>query len=452
MNSLNKEIIRLAVPSIVANITVPLVGMVDIAVAGHLGLSGSAAPLIGGITIGSMMFDLLYWNFGFLRAGTGGLTAQAYGRGDMCNFYSILSKGLVMAGIIAVILLALQLPFAKLVSHFVKTSEAVMALAIQYFFIRIWAAPATLSLMAFKGWFIGMQDSVCAMFSDLVVNGVNIAASIILSTGIPFLGFEGIGFSGIAWGTVIAQYCGLVFVLGVLAIKYHPMKFGFLSKDNIWLGGNGFREFLSLNSDLFIRSLCLIVIYIGYTVISARYGELLLATASIMMKLLMLFSYFTDGFAFAGEALTGKYIGRNNRYMASRAVRGVFLWSMSIGLAFTMIYIFAGEPILKVMTNDTEVIATCGKYFIWLLAMPIVGCAAFTFDGIYIGATASKALRNASILAVAAFFSVWFSLIPFSKDGYMAIHFLMAAYFAHLAARTIYQSIVYKSQVLSRAK
>ena len=138
MNSLNKEIIRLAVPSIVANITVPLVGMVDIAVAGHLGLSGSAAPLIGGITIGSMMFDLLYWNFGFLRAGTGGLTAQAYGRGDMCNSYSILSKGLVMAGIIAVILLALQLPFAKLVSHFVKTSEAVMALAIQYFFIRIW--------------------------------------------------------------------------------------------------------------------------------------------------------------------------------------------------------------------------------------------------------------------------------------------------------------------------
>lgn len=446
MKGLNKEILRLAVPSIIANITVPLVGMVDIAVAGHLGVTGSAAPLIGAITIGSMMFDLLYWNFGFLRAGTGGLTAQAFGRRDRQASLGILAKGLILSWIIALAVLLMQWPFAQLVAYFVKTSDEVMELALQYFFIRVWAAPATLALMAFKGWFIGMQDSVSAMLSDLIVNGVNIVASIILAIGVPSLGFDGLGFVGIAWGTVIAQYCGLVFVLAVLVLKYH--QYGLFARDNLKFGDKAFKDFISLNSDLFIRSICLIIIYIGFTVISARYGDLLLATSAIMMKLLMLFSYFTDGFAFAGEAMTGKYIGMRNREMVSKSVRGVFIWSMSIGLLFILVYVFAGEPILHIMTNDPEVIDACGNYFIWLLAMPIVGCAAFTFDGIYIGATASKALRNASISAVAAFFIVWFVLAPFSKDGYMAIHFLMAAYFAHLAARAIYQSIVYKKQIL----
>lgn len=446
MTGLNKEILRLAVPSIIANITVPLVGMVDIAVAGHLSVTGSAAPLIGAITIGSMMFDLLYWNFGFLRAGTGGLTAQAFGRRDRQASLGILAKGLILSWIIALAVLLMQWPFAQLVAYFVKTSDEVMELALQYFFIRVWAAPATLALMAFKGWFIGMQDSVSAMLSDLIVNGVNIVASIILAIGVPSLGFDGLGFVGIAWGTVIAQYCGLVFVLAVLVLKYH--QYGLFARDNLKFGDKAFKDFISLNSDLFIRSICLIIIYIGFTVISARYGDLLLATSAIMMKLLMLFSYFTDGFAFAGEAMTGKYIGMRNREMVSKSVRGVFIWSMSIGLLFILVYVFAGEPILHIMTNDPEVIDACGNYFIWLLAMPIVGCAAFTFDGIYIGATASKALRNASISAVAAFFIVWFVLAPFSKDGYMAIHFLMAAYFAHLVARAIYQSIVYKKQIL----
>lgn len=446
MKGLNKEILRLAVPSIIANITVPLVGMVDIAVAGHLGVTGSAAPLIGAITIGSMMFDLLYWNFGFLRAGTGGLTAQAFGRRDRQASLGILAKGLILSWIIALAVLLMQWPFAQLVAYFVKTSDEVMELALQYFFIRVWAAPATLALMAFKGWFIGMQDSVSAMLSDLIVNGVNIVASIILAIGVPSLGFDGLGFVGIAWGTVIAQYCGLVFVLAVLVLKYH--QYGLFARDNLKFGDKAFKDFISLNSDLFIRSICLIIIYIGFTVISARYGDLLLATSAIMMKLLMLFSYFTDGFAFAGEAMTGKYIGMRNREMVSKSVRGVFMWSMSIGLLFILVYVFASEPILHIMTNDSEVIDACGNYFIWLLAMPIVGCAAFTFDGIYIGATASKALRNASISAVTAFFIVWFVLAPFSKDGYMAIHFLMAAYFAHLAARAIYQSIVYKKQIL----
>lgn len=447
---LNKEILRLAIPSIIANITVPFVGIVDMAIAGHIESSMRAATLIGGITIGSMMFDLLYWNFGFLRAGTGGLTAQAYGSGDKVKGVGFLLKGVMLSMFIALCLILIQVPFTKIIFLFIDASDEVSSLALQYFFIRIWAAPATLSLMAFKGWFIGMQDSVSAMLTDFIVNGVNIIASIVLAMGIGGLGFKGIGYAGIALGTVIAQYSGLLFVFIVLFSKYFSIVRAAIKKRAFLFKGRDIRSFAVLNSDLFVRSLCFIAVYIGFTIISARFGDLLLAVSSVMMKLLMLFSFFTDGFAFAGEALVGKYIGGKDRMMTRKSVNNVFLWSMGIGMGFIIIYLLAGEPILHIMTDNTEVIETCKKYFIWLMPMPLIGCAAFTFDGIFIGATASKDLRNASLVAVFAFFAVWLCLKPFSSDPYTLIHFLMAAYFAHLAGRTIYQWATYKKAILER--
>ncbi len=220
MRPINKDIFRLAGPSILANITVPFVGMVDIAVAGHLSSNLSNATLIGGISIGTMLFDLLYWNFGFLRVGTGGMTAQAYGRNERDECARILFRGLSLSLIIAAIILAIQWPFVKLAFLIVDCSEEVRSLALKYFFIRIWAAPATLSLFSFKGWFIGMQDTVSSMATDLTVNVVNILASIVLSLGLPSLGFKGLGFSGIALGTVVAQYSGLLFASLRAAFKY----------------------------------------------------------------------------------------------------------------------------------------------------------------------------------------------------------------------------------------
>ena len=217
VRQLDKGIFRIAVPSILANITVPLVGIVDIAVAGHL--DASAASLIGGISIGTMLFGLLYWNFEFLRISTGGLTAQAYGRADWQESVDVLVKGVALALAAAVVILLLQWPFIKLSFLVVKCSREARDLALEYFFVRVWAAPATLSLMSLKGWFIGMQDSISSMFTDLVVNGINVIASIFLSLGIPGTSFEGIGFSGIAWGTVLAQYSGLIFALVVIFIK-----------------------------------------------------------------------------------------------------------------------------------------------------------------------------------------------------------------------------------------
>ena len=452
MKAINKDILKLAVPSILANITVPLVGMVDIAVAGHL--DTSAAVMIGGIAIGTMLFDLLYWNFGFLRVGTGGLTAQAYGKGDRKECAKIFTRAAGIALACAMILIAVQWIFVKAAFLVVDCTPEVQALASKYFFIRIWAAPATLSLMAFKGWFIGMQDSVSPMIVDLVVNGMNVLMSVVLSLGMTVgdWHYEGMGFSGIAAGTVAAQYSGLLTATGLMLFKYMRSTFSHLESGDmksVFKGGET-RRFFVMNADLFVRSLCFIAIYIGFTVISARYGDVLLAVSSIMMKLLMIFSYFTDGFAYAGEALTGRYIGAKDGQMVRQTVRWTFVWSMGIALIFMGIYHFAGVPMLKMMTSDMGVVTAAKGYLPWLLLMPITGCAAFTWDGIYIGATASKAIRNSMLWAVVGFAGVWVVGQLFSGlSSVTYMHILMGAYFAHLLARTVYLSVRYRKDVMS---
>ena len=474
MRPLNKEILRLAIPSIMANITVPVVGMVDIAVAGHLHGSEllTAAAFIGGISVGSMLFDLLYWNFAFLRVGTGGLTAQAFGRSDMRECARLLARAVLIALGCAAAMLALQWPFAKLAFLVIKCSPEVKDLALKYFFIRIWAAPATLGLMSFRGWFIGMQDSVSSMMTDLVVNGVNIVASIVLSLGIG--GWPGLGFPGVAAGTVAAQYSGLLYASLAAIFKYGRKVFGgFTFTDFLHsVKGGDMREFTRMNSDIFVRSLCFTGIYIGYTVISARYGDLMLASSAIMMKLLMIFSFFTDGFAYAGEALTGRFIGEKSLERTRMAIKYVFGWSLSLVALFMLVYWLGGVPLLRMMTSDGAVVEACRQFLPWLILMPPIGCAAFTWDGIYLGATASRGVRNGMLAALVAFFACWLIGIsilrlsyglPLFPDGTamaagpeterfqtMAIHILMIAYFAHLLARTVVMTLTYKKEVIDR--
>ena len=476
MNPINRDILKLAIPSILANITVPIVGMVDIAVAGHL--DASAATLIGGIAVGSMLFDLLYWNFGFLRVGTGGLTAQAFGRQDWKECSRILTRALGMSMAIACCLLLIQWVFVKAAFMVVDCSPEVQELASRYFFIRIWAAPATLSLMALKGWFIGMQDSVSTMVTDFVVNGMNVLMSIVLALGIALplaapepSGLAGLtsdvsilaidvsdvasdlaesskvpasvdsdavlaladsvpvqasidsdsvsasrvllpamGFSGIALGTVAAQYSGLLVALLIVLFKYRRKVFADFALADLRgiFKGSETRRFFVMNADLFVRSLCFIAIYIGFTVISARYGDLLLAVSSIMMKILMIFSYFTDGFAYAGEAMTGRYIGAGDPVNLRKTVKWTFIWSMGLAALFIAIYHFGGVHLLRMMTSDETVVNASRDFLPWLLLMPVVGCAAFTWDGIFIGATGSREMRNSMLWSVVAFAAVWF--------------------------------------------
>ncbi len=448
MNAMNKEMLRLALPSILANLTVPLVGMVDIAVAGHL--NASAAALIGGVSVGTLMFDMLYWNFGFLRAGTGGMTAQAFGRQDWKDCAGNLMRGIGLAFIIAFALLLIQWPFQKLIFLFVGCSDEVRSLALEYFYIRIWAAPATLSLMAFRGWFIGMQDTFSSMLADIIVNGGNVLFSVILAFGIPGTGLEGLGFKGIAQGTVVAQYSGLLFASSRVAMKFRNIV-GYVTAQGLKAAFNGdkVRRFFSVNRDLFIRSVCLIIVYLAFTAISARFGDVLLASCSIMLKLLLIFSYFTDGFAFAGEALTGKYVGAREVNKVRETVKYTFVWSMGIGLLFIGIYSLTGVPMLRLMTSDSSVVEAAKAFMPWLIMIPLVGCPAFTWDGIYTGATATKAMRDSNIGCVIAFFAVWFSgIFLYHPTGFAAAHLLFAAYFSHLIYRSLYQTALYRRSIL----
>lgn len=462
--NINRNILSLAVPSILANITVPIVGMVDIAVAGHLDITSagvaSGATLIGGVAIGTMLFDLLYWNFGFLRIGTGGLTAQACGRGNMRECANIFSRSIGIALACAAVLILIQWLFLQAAFLVVDCTPEVRALAEQYFYIRIWAAPATLSLMAFKGWFIGMQDGVSPMITDLTVNVLNAVVSIVLALGFSVGGlhYDGIGFRGIAVGTVVAQYLGLATAVSILLLKYRRRVFSgfrFRTLLSVFRGGES-RRFFTMNTDLLIRSLCFIGIYIGFTMIAAHQGDLILACGSILMKIMMLFSYFTDGFAYAGEALSGRYAGAKDRYAFRQTVKYVFIWSMCIVALFMVLYAAAGTPLLKMMTSDEDVIALGQKYIPWLLAMPLVGCAAFTWDGIYVGTTSSGSMRNAGIWALAGFFATYFLgkalagwLPGMDSNGQTVLHILLAAYFVHLAIRAVYLSVRYRSVVLN---
>jgi MATE family multidrug resistance protein len=455
--NLHRDILRLAVPSILANITVPLVGMVDIAVAGHLGATGgmSAAAFIGGISIGTMLFDMLYWNFGFLRGGTGGLTAQAFGRyhagveeaaGDIAV---TLKRALSIAFISGLALVALQWVVVQVAFLLVECTPEVQDLATQYFYIRIWAAPATLSLFAFKGWFIGMQDTVRAMICDLLVNAVNIVLSIGLAFG--YAGLPELGFKGVAWGTFIAQWTG--FTYAVFAVWRRYGSFFKKTESSAPLGNTGWRAFFVLNRDLFLRSVCMIAVYIGFTMISARYGDMMLAVGAILMKLLMIFSYFTDGFAYAGEALTGRFIGEESKDGVISTIRQTFLWCLGVTILFFLVYGVGGVPLFRLMTSDASVVEAGREFIPWLLLMPVIGCPAFTWDGIFTGATASKDLRDSCVWCVVGFFAVWFTGLGLLKAFHgsvpetWAIHLLMAAYFTHLLVRALYLTLRWRKAV-----
>ena len=452
--NLHRDILRLAVPSILANITVPLVGMVDIAVAGHLGASGGlgAAALIGGISIGSMLFDMLYWNFGFLRAGTGGLAAQAYGRhhagdaGAAGDIAATLKRALGIALASGLVLVALQWVVVQVAFLLVECTPEVQELATQYFYIRIWAAPATLSLFAFKGWFIGMQDTVRPMICDLLVNAVNILLSIGLAFG--YAGLPELGFRGVAYGTLIAQYSG--FTYAALAVW---RRYGSFFRGHVPAKAGSWRAFFVLNRDLFIRSMCMIAVYIGFTMISARYGDMMLAVGAILMKLLMIFSYFTDGFAYAGEALTGRFIGEDSPDGVRSTVRQTFLWCLGVTVLFFLVYGVGGVPLLRLMTSDPSVVEAGREFIPWLLLMPVIGCPAFTWDGIFTGATASKDLRNSTVWCVVGFFTVWFAGIGLLRalretvPETLAIHLLMAAYFTHLLVRALYLTLRWRKAI-----
>ena len=425
MNQNNREILQIALPSIVSNITVPLLGLIDVTIVGHLG----AASYIGAIAVGGMLFNIIYWIFGFLRMGTGGMTSQAYGRKDDAETMRLLTRSTGVGMFIALSLILLQYPIERIAFTFIDTTPEIERLASLYFRICIWGAPAVLGLYSFTGWFIGMQNSRYPMFIAITQNVVNILASLVLVYGFDMK------IEGVAIGTLVAQYAGFFMALGLWFHRYQALRpYAQLAclKDK-----EAMRRFFQVNRDIFFRTLCLVAVTVFFTSAGATQGEVVLAVNTLLMQLFTLFSYIMDGFAYAGEALAGKHIGAENRIALRQMVRQLFVWGIALSLGFTLLYGIGGEGFLGLLTNEESVIQASTTYFYWVLAIPLAGFAAFLYDGIFIGATATSLMLRAMIVASVAFFAIYFGC----REA-MGNHALWLAFIAYLILRGVVQGFL----------
>lgn len=429
---MNRRILRIAIPAIVSNITVPLLGLIDLGIVGHL----DAPAYIGAIAIGSMIFNLMYWLFGFLRMGTSGLTAQAFGRRDLTEDARILLRSLCVAAVIALAILLFQLPIRELTFLLIQPDAHVRPLATTYFNICIWGAPAVLGLFCLSGWYIGMQNSRIPMFVAIAQNVVNIMASLFLVFGL------GMKVEGVALGTIIAQWSGFLFNL-LLCMRYYGkvVKKAPLGEEG---RGPGSRRgawswllpFFKVNSDIFIRTLFMVSVNMFFTSAGSWQGEMILAVNSLLLQFLLLFSYFMDGFAYAGEALCGKYLGAHHPALFTRAVQYLFLWGLAILLCFMLIYGLFAEPFLSLLTNQTSVIVASRPYHQWLMAVLVAGTAAYLWDGIYIGTTSTRQMLGSAVTATVIYFVVYYLF-----RSSLGNHALWLAYTVFLLSRSLYQTL-----------
>ncbi|MDL2215142.1 MATE family efflux transporter [Dysgonomonas sp. OttesenSCG-928-M03] len=424
---MNRDILRLAIPNIISNITVPLLSMVDMSIVGHLSLE----VYIGAIATATLIFNFMYWSFSFLRMGTSGFTAQAYGAGNRHEISSTLLRSLFIAFSAGVLIIILQQGIFSIAFRLIKASPDVLMYARQYFNIYIWAAPAVLGMYAFSGWFVGMQDAKTPMIIAIATNIINIGLSLIF---VYVLRME---LKGVALGSTIAQLSGFTLAFVIWFIKYKEVRI------NIDLNKlkdlKSYIPFFKVNSDIFIRTMLLIAVTTFFTSTSARMGNSLLAANALLMQLFILFSYMMDGFAYAAEALTGRFVGARDTDSLQRLIKSLFIWGVVLAILFTLTYGLLTEQILGLLTNKADIIALCKQYQLWVLLIPIAGFSAFLWDGIFIGATASRQMRNSMFVAVGCFFLVYYSLA--SSFGNNA---LWLAFIIYLAMRGIMQAFMYK--------
>ena len=423
---MNREILRLAIPNIITTLTVPLLGMVDMAIVGHMG----SETYIGAIALGTMIFNMIYWNFGFLRMGTSGFTAQAYGADDREETMHILVRALFIGLSAALLLVVFQLPIRWLVFRLVEGSAAVESEATRYFHICIWAAPAILCLYGFKGWFIGMQNSRLPMWIAIFMDVSNIALSLF------FVYVLKMKISGVALGTVLAQYAGLF--VAIFCWWRHYRSYGAFFSWRDALSKSKMRDFFRVNADIFLRTLCLIAVFTFIPAAGARMGDDFLSANALLMQFFTLFSYVMDGFAYAGESLVGKYVGAQNRERMRKAIRHLFGWGLALGVLFVLAYAFGGDGLLRLFTDNADVVLFARQYFVWVLLVPLVSFPAFLWDGILIGATASKMMRNTMFVSTLVFFMVYYCGKPYGGN-----HALWLAFLCYLAFRGLLQSIFF---------
>lgn len=426
MDKINKQILHIALPSIVSNITVPLLGLVDVAIVGHLG----AAAYIAAIAVGGMTFNVIYWIFGFLRMGTSGMTSQALGRRDLGETVRMLVRSVGIAFAIAFVLIALQTVLLRASLMMMKPAAEVASLVSVYFNILIWGAPAMLGLFSLSGWFIGMQNSRIPMAVAIVQNVVNIAASTLLVFGF------GLKVEGVAFGTLTAQYAGFLMAVFLCAKYYGRLRVHF-SSHGLWRR-SAMAHFFNVNRDIFFRTLCMVSVMLFFTSAGSWQGEVVLAVNTLLMQFYLLFSYVMDGFAYAGEALSGRYFGARNVAALNLTVRSLFRWGFGLAVGFTLVYGFGGDAFLSLLTDEPSVVAASHTYYYWALAIPLAGVAAFVWDGVFIGCTMTRGMLISMAAAAATFFILYYLL----RDHY-ANHGLWAAFIAYIFVRGAVQQYIY---------
>ncbi len=423
-------VLAIAVPIILANVTTPIIGLVDTAVLGQLG----DPHFIGGVAIGAMIFNLLYWAFGFLRMGTTGLTAQAEGSGNMGEVGATLMRALLIAGTAGILLIVTQVPISALSFTLISGSEAVETSAAEYFSIRIWGAPAALANFAFLGWFIGMGRARTALVLQLVLNGLNAILDIWFVLGL------GLEIKGVAYGTVISEVvaalAGLWLAIGML--KRRHIRF---DASRI-LDRNAIRRVLGVNGDIMIRTMAVIFAFTWFTAKSAEAGDVILAANAVLMTLTQTAAYFLDGFAFAVETLAGQAIGAQRINRFRDAVRLSTLWAILFSTIASAIFWFGGGMIIDFLTVNEEVRSVARVYLIWAAIVPITGVMAYQLDGIFIGATRTADMRNMMLLSLAVYILMWATLTPL-----FANHGLWAAIVIFLSLRAITLGLRYPALV-----
>ncbi|MCD4835206.1 MAG: MATE family efflux transporter [Bacteroidales bacterium] len=422
---MNKRILNISIPNIISNITVPLLGIVDLALVGHL----DSKVYIGAIALGSMIFNFIYWGFSFLRMGTGGFAAQSYGKKDFRESFYILYRALLVGFIGAVFLLIIQKPIDLLSFFIINGSDEVEFFARQYFYIRIWAAPATIALYSISGWYIGMQNAKIPMIIAITVNLLNVGFNVL------FIKVFGMKSDGVALGTVLAQYLGLIVGLIFLSKNSKRLKQYLNFKEILQL--NALKKFFNVNKDIFIRTISLVFALSFFTAKSAKYGDTLLAVNTLLLQFFMIYAHVVDGFAFAGEALAGKYFGARDKFNLIKVSKFLFYWGLLMAGIFTIAYYFGDNLLLKILTDNTEIINNIQPYLFWIYLIPVITFGAFIWDGIFIGVTASASMRNTMLI------STFLVFIPsyFILHHYFYNHGLWAAFMIFMIARFVTLSL-----------
>ncbi len=418
---MNRQILRLAIPNIISNISIPLLSLVHIAIAGRIG----GESVISALAIGTSIFNLIYWIFSFIRMGTSGLTAQAYGAEDRQEITDILARSVIIALAIGLVLIVANRPLGRICVNIMHGSEQASQMALEYFYARIWAVPAGIANFALQGWYIGMQDSKNPMIVAIASNIINAVFCVL------FVFEMDLGIAGIGFGTVVAQYSGLALYLGIWLRKYGLYRHFIRLKESFDM--EKMVRFLHINKDIFLRTLCIVIVYTFFTAASARFGDTILATNTILMELFLMFSYMTDGFAYAAESLVGRFVGAKDGVSLRKSIGLLFLWSAVAAVLYAGTYLGFWRDIMWMFSDSAEIVACAGEYIWWVIFIIVICFVPFLIDGILVGATKTKVLRNSVFISTAVFFGLFYSLA-----GWLGNTAIWIAFSAYVISRGIY--------------